>query len=262
MALELTRPLVFFDLETTGIDPAVDRIVEMCFLKLHPDGSREEKVRRINPTVPIPSLATAVHGITNEDVAHEPTFAQVAKSLRDWILNCDLAGYNSNRFDVPVLVEEFLRAGVDIDLSGVKLVDVQTIFHKKEQRTLSAAYKFYCDRDIENAHSAKADVEATCDVLLAQVQRYDDLRGDVAFLSEFTKLNNNVDLAGRVVLDEKGETVFNFGKHKGRRVVDVFRAEPSFYSWMMSKDFSLDTKRVIERIKATMDTNNTDLFKA
>lgn len=246
--LQLERPLIFFDLETTGVDPATDRIVEMGFIKLHPDGTREAKERRINPERPIPPATTAIHGISDADVADCPTFRQVARSLYTWIEGCDLAGYNSNKFDVPMIVEEFLRAGVEIDLSEIRLVDVQNIFHKKEQRTLAAAYKFYCGKDIENAHSAAADIEATLDVLVAQLEKYDDLQGDVAFLSDYSKMNQNVDLAGRIVLREDGVELFNFGKHKGRPVVEVFRAEPSYYNWMIKGDFTLNTKQVITRI--------------
>ncbi len=249
MKLKLTRPLVFFDLETTGVDAANDRIVEMSFIKVLENGDREVKTRRVNPGRPIPAAASAVHGIMDEDVAGEPFFAQVAKSLKGWLEGCDLAGFNSNRFDVPVLVEELLRAGVELDLSDVKFVDVQNIFHKKEQRTLVAAYKFYCGKDIENAHSAQADIEATYEVLLAQLEKYDDLDGTVEFLSEYTKMNNNVDLAGRVIFDEHGNPVFNFGKHKGRAVIEVFKSDPSYYNWIMRGDFTLNTKQVVTDIK-------------
>lgn len=249
MKLELKRPIIFFDLETTGVDVARDRIVEMSFIKVLENGDKEIKTRRINPGMPIPAESTAIHGITDADVANEPLFAQVAKSLKSWLEGCDLAGYNSNRFDVPVLVEEFLRAGVEINLKDVKFVDVQNIFHKKEQRTLVAAYKFYCGGDLANAHSAQADIEATYEVLLAQLERYDDLEGDVDFLAEYTQMNKNVDFAGRIALDENGVAVFNFGKHKGRAVKDVFRADPSYYDWIMRGDFTLNTKAVVTEIK-------------
>lgn len=248
MKLELTRPIVFFDLETTGVDPGSDRIVELGFIKVHPSGEKEVKTRRVNPGRPIPPAASAIHGISDADVAGEPSFAQIARSLYTWIEGCDLAGYNSNKFDVPMLVEEFLRAGVEVDLSQIKLVDVQNIFHKKEQRTLAAAHKFYCGTEIENAHSAAADIEATYNVLLAQLERYDDLKGDVEFLSDFSKMGNFVDFAGRVVRDTQGVAVFNFGKHKGRAVIEVFRSEPSYYDWMMKGDFTLNTKNVITEI--------------
>ncbi len=252
MALKLTRPIIFFDLETTGTDPSRDRIVEMSFIKVLENGDKEIKTRRINPGMPIPKESSAVHGITDEDVALEATFAQVAKSLKGWIEGCDLAGYNSNKFDVPMLVEEFLRSGIDIDLSDVKLVDVQNIFHKKEQRTLSAAYKFYCDKEIVNAHSAQADIEATYEVLLAQLERYDDLEGTVEFLSNFSRMNRNVDFAGRIILDDSNRPIFNFGKHKGRLVTDILTREPSYYDWIMRGDFTLDTKRAITQIKNSM----------
>lgn len=249
MKLKLKRPLIVFDLETTGIDTSKDRIVEVCFLKIHPDGTREVKTRRINPEMPIPKEATAVHGISDADVANEPTFRQIARNMAEWIDGCDFAGYNSNRFDVPVLVEEFLRAEVNIDLSNCHFIDVQNIFHKREQRTLGAAYKFYCGAEIENAHSAQADTEATFEVLLGQLERYDDLETDVESLAKYTSMSNNVDFAGRVIRDEKGIPVFNFGKYKGRSVSEVFTFEPSYYSWMMNGDFTLNTKNVITDIR-------------
>lgn len=250
MKLELKRPIIFFDLETTGVDVARDRIVEMSFIKVLENGDKEIKTRRINPGMPIPKEATAVHGISDSDVADEPSFAQVAKSLKGWLSGCDMAGYNSNRFDIPLLVEEFLRAGVEIDLRDVKFVDVQNIFHKKVQRTLVAAYKFYCGGDLENAHSAQADIEATYEVLLAQLEKYDDLQGDVEFLADYTQMNRNVDFAGRITLDDNGTPVFNFGKHKGRSVADVFRIEPSYYDWILRGDFTLNTKAVASEIKS------------
>lgn len=249
MKLKLKRPLVVFDLETTGIDTAKDRIVELCFVKLHPDGTREVKTRRVNPEMPIPKESTAVHGISDEDVANEPTFKQIANAMAQWIEGCDFAGYNSNRFDVPVLVEEFLRAGVDIDLSKRHFIDVQNIFHKKEQRTLGAAYKFYCGAEIENAHSAEADTVATLEVLLGQLDKYDDLDNDVESLAKYTSMTDNVDFAGRIVRNEKGLPVFNFGKYKGRSVSEVFTFEPSYYTWMMNGDFTLNTKNVITEIR-------------
>lgn len=249
MKLKLKRPLIVFDLETTGIDTSKDRIVEVCFLKIHPDGTREVKTRRINPEMPIPKEATAVHGISDADVANEPTFRQIARNMAEWIDGCDFAGYNSNRFDVPVLVEEFLRAEVNIDLSNCHFIDVQNIFHKREQRALGAAYKFYCGAEIENAHSAQADTEATFEVLLGQLERYDDLETDVESLAKYTSMSNNVDFAGRVIRDEKGIPVFNFGKYKGRSVSEVFTFEPSYYSWMMNGDFTLNTKNVITDIR-------------
>ncbi|HHV86225.1 MAG TPA: 3'-5' exonuclease [Petrimonas sp.] len=250
MKLNLKNPLVFFDLETTGINITKDRIVEISLLKVHPNGKEEIKSRRINPEMPIPPQATAIHGITDDDVKDCPTFKQVAKSLADMLEGCDLAGFNSSRFDVPVLSEEFLRAGVDFDMSKRKFVDVQIIFHKKEQRTLEAAYKFYCEKELENAHSAEADTVATYEVLKSQLDRYPDLENDIAFLSkEYSSFNNNVDFAGRIIFDENGVEVFNFGKHKGKSVVQVLRNEPSYYSWMMDGDFPLNTKQMLTKIR-------------
>ena len=250
MQLNLKNPLVFFDLETTGINITKDRIVEIALLKVHPNGKEEIKSRRINPEMPIPSLATAIHGITDDDVKDCPTFKQVAKSLADMLEGCDLAGFNSSRFDVPMLSEEFLRAGVDFDMSKRKFVDVQIIFHKKEPCTLEAAYKFYCDKELENAHSAEADTVATYEVLKSQLERYPDLENDIAFLSkEYSSFNNNVDFAGRIVLDENSVEVFNFGKHKGKPVAQILRNEPSYYSWMMDGDFPLNTKQMLTKIR-------------
>lgn len=250
MKLNLKNPLVFFDLETTGINITKDRIVEISLLKVHPNGKEEIKSRRINPEMPIPPQATAIHGITDDDVKDCPTFKQVAKSLADMLEGCDLAGFNSSRFDVPMLSEEFLRAGVDFDMSKRKFVDVQIIFHKKEQRTLEAAYKFYCEKELENAHSAEADTIATYEVLKSQLDRYPDLENDIAFLSkEYSSFNNNVDFAGRIIFDENGVEVFNFGKHKGKSVVQVLRNEPSYYSWMIDGDFPLNTKQMLTKIR-------------
>lgn len=250
MQLNLKNPLVFFDLETTGINITKDRIVEISLLKVHPNGKEEVKSRRINPEMPIPPQATAIHGITDDDVKDCPTFKQVAKSLADQLEGCDLAGFNSSRFDVPMLSEEFLRAGVDFDMSKRKFVDVQIIFHKKEQRTLEAAYKFYCDKQLENAHSAEADTKATYEVLKSQLERYPDLVNDIEFLSkEYSSFNNNVDFAGRMIYDEKGVELFNFGKHKGKPVTEVLRNEPSYYSWMMDGDFPLNTKQMLTKIR-------------
>ena len=248
MQLNLKNPLIFFDLETTGIDIVKDRIVEISLVKVLPDGSSETKTRRLNPGMPIPAEATAVHGITDDDVKDCPHFEQVARSLAAYIKGCDLAGYNSNKFDIPVLAEEFLRAGVDIDLKKRKFVDVQTVFHKKEQRTLSAAYKFYCDQNLEDAHSAEADTMATYEVLKAQLDRYDDLKNDIDFLAEYTTQNRTLDYAGRILLNDRDEAVFGFGKYKGEKVDEVFRREPSYYTWMKERDFPLYTKLVIDRI--------------
>lgn len=249
MKLSLTKPIVFFDLETTGVNVASDRIVEISILKLHPDGKKEVKTRRVNPTIPIPEESAAIHGIRDEDVEDEPTFKALAKSLATFIGNADLAGFNSNKFDVPLLVEEFLRADVDFDLSNRKLVDVQNIFHMMEQRTLVAAYKFYCDKDLIGAHGAEADNLATFEVLEAQIEKYPELKNDVNFLSEFSRRSNNADLMGRIIFNEDNVEVFNFGKHKGKSVDKVLNEEPSYYDWMMKGDFPLYTKKVLTAIK-------------
>ena len=250
MDLNLKNPLVFFDLETTGINITRERIVEISVLKVHPNGKEETKTRRINPEMPIPPESTAIHGITDDDVKDCPTFKQVAKSFADFLEGCDMAGFNSSRFDVPLLTEEFLRAGVDFDASKRKFIDVQIIFHRKEQRTLEAAYAFYCNKKLENAHSAEADVIATYEVLKSQLDRYDDLENDINFLSkEYSSFNNNVDLAGRIILNDKGVEVFNFGKHRGKSVTDVLNKEPSYYSWMMDGDFPLNTKQVLTKLR-------------
>lgn len=249
MKLNLKRPIVFLDLETTGVDPAKDRIVEISLVKVFPNGDEEIKTRRVNPGMPIPAEASAIHGIYDGDVKDEPKFEQLAKSLAAYVDGCDLAGYNSNRFDIPVLAEEFLRAGVDVDLKKRKFVDVQNIFHKKEQRTLVAAYKFYCEKDLEGAHSAEADTLATYEVLKAQLDRYPDLENDIDFLSEYTAHNQCADYAGRILYDKDGVEVFGFGKYKGRPVADVFREEPSYYSWMMNGDFPKYTQKVITEIR-------------
>jgi len=248
MDLNLKNPLVFIDLETTGIDIVNDRIVEIAVLKMNPNGASDMKCRRINPTIPIPPEATAVHGITDADVANEPTFREVAKSLAKLIEGCDLAGFNSNKFDFPLLAEEFLRAGVDFDMKKRKFIDVQTIFHKMEKRTLEAAYKFYCNKELTDAHTAEADTLATLEVLKSQLAMYPELKNDVEFLSEFSAHNQNVDFAGRIIYDDKGTEVFNFGKYKGKSVAEIFTTEPSYYSWMMNGDFPLYTKKVITNI--------------
>ncbi len=245
MQLNLKKPLIFFDLETTGTNITKDRIVELSYLKVFPDGHTESKTRRINPGVPIPPEATAVHHITDEMVKDEPTFRQVSKALLEIFSDADIAGYNSNKFDVPLLIEEFGRAGLNFEVSGRHFIDVQNIFHKMEQRTLVAAYKFYCGKDLKDAHSAMADTQATFEVLLGQLERYDDLENDVEKLAEFSKSGRAVDLSARIVLNDKDVPVFNFGKHKGEPVVEVFRKEPSFYAWMMQGDFAKNTKDVI-----------------
>lgn len=250
MNLNLKNPVVFFDLETTGVNINSDRIVEICYLKVHPNGNEESKTLRINPEMHIPEESSKIHGIYDEDIANCPTFKEVAKNIARDIEGADLAGFNSNRFDIPVLAEEFLRAGVDIDMSKRKFIDVQVIFHKMEQRTLSAAYKFYCDKNLDDAHTAEADTRATYEVLKAQLDRYPaDLQNDMAFLADFSTYNKNVDFAGRVVYDENEVEVFNFGKYKGMSVTEVFKKDPGYYSWMLNSDFTLNTKAVLTKIK-------------
>ncbi|MDX9769815.1 MAG: 3'-5' exonuclease [Tenuifilaceae bacterium] len=252
MEISIKNPLVFIDLETTGIDVVNDRIVEISALKIMPNGKQELKTRRVNPTIPIPAEATAIHGISNDDVKDEPTFKEMAKSLAQFLEGCDLAGFNSNKFDFPLLAEEFLRADVDFDFRKRKFIDVQTIFHKMEKRTLEAAYKFYCEKELEGAHSAEADTLATFEVLKAQLDRYPDLQNDIDFLAEFSTHKQNADFAGRIIYDESGVEVFNFGKHKGKPVEDVFTKEPSYYAWMMNGDFPLYTKKVLTSIYLRM----------
>ncbi len=249
MKLKLKRPIVFFDLETTGVDTSRDRIVELSMIKIMPDGEKIIKTRRINPQMPIPESSTAVHGISDDDVKDCPTFGQIAKSLEQFIAGCDFGGFNSNRFDVPVLVEEFLRVGVDVNLKKSKFIDVQNIFHKMEQRTLVAAYKLYCGKDLTAAHSAEADTMATFEVLEAQLDKYPELENDVNFLAEFSTRAQAVDYAGRIIYDDNGVEVFSFGKHKGKSVKAVFDKEPNYYAWMMEGDFPLYTKKVITEIR-------------
>ena len=248
MQLKLKRPLLFFDIESTGLNVATDRIVEISMVKVMPDGSRDVKTRRVNPTIPIPEAARAVHGISDEDVKDCPTFAQLAKSMMAWMEGCDIAGYNSLNFDIPMLTEEFMRVGLDPKFRERNLVDVQVIFYKKEPRTLSGAYKFYCGKNLEDAHTAEADTMATLEVLESQLDRYPDLENDVAALADFTKRQKMLDYAGRIVLDEHDVPIFNFGKHKGRSVREVLEQEPSYYTWMQNGDFTQDTKNVLTKI--------------
>lgn len=248
MQLKLKRPLLFFDIESTGLNVATDRIVEISMVKVMPDGSSDVKTRRVNPTIPIPEAARAVHGISDEDVKDCPTFAQLAKSMMAWMEGCDIAGYNSLNFDIPMLTEEFMRVGLDPKFRERNLVDVQVIFYKKEPRTLSGAYKFYCGKNLEDAHAAEADTMATLEVLEAQLDHYPDLENDVAALADFTKRQKMLDYAGRIVLDEHDVPIFNFGKHKGRSVREVLEQEPSYYTWMQNGDFTQDTKNVLTKI--------------
>lgn len=249
MKLKLKNPIVFFDLETTGINVASDRIVEISYLKVFPNGTEESKTYRVNPTIPIPKQSSDIHGIYDEDVKDEPTFAEIAKSIAKALEGSDLAGYNSNKFDIPLLAEEMLRADVDIDFKKRKFVDVQVIFLKKEPRTLGAALKFYCDKELDNAHSAEADTRATYEILQSQLDRYTDLENDIDKLSEFSSHNKNVDFAGRIIYGEDGEEYFNFGKYKGKKVTDVFDKDPGYYGWMVNNDFPLYTKKVLTNIK-------------
>lgn len=280
MKLNLTRPIVFFDLETTGLQVGNAHIVQLCFLKMNPDGSREVLTRLVRPvdstghTISIPAETTAVHGITDQMVAHEPSFKQQAEEFLSFIGEADLAGYNSNKFDVPLLVEEFLRAGFPFSLKERRLVDVQNIFHKMEQRTLKAAYKFYCGKELENAHSADADTMATYEVLVAQIERYagidyEDRNGkvsqpvvnDISALSQFSSNAQWADLVGHIGFDSQHHEVFNFGKHKGERLVDIFTKEPSYYDWIMKAEFPLSTKQVVEEVMDRMKKDKIEQLK-
>lgn len=247
--LQLTRPLAFFDVESTGINIVTDRIVEIAILKIMPNGSELSATYRVNPQMPIPTKSSEIHGIYDADVADKPTFAEIGKEILQFLNDCDIAGYNSNKFDIPILAEEFARAGIDFNWDKRKFVDVHVLFLKKEARTLSAAYQFYCKKDLENAHSADADTRATYEVLLAQLERYPDLQNEIQFLSEFTSHNNNVDFAGRIIYDDKKQEIFNFGKYKGMLVSDVFKKDPNYYAWMMNGEFHSHTKQVITNIK-------------
>lgn len=261
MKLYLKKPLAFFDLETTGVNVSSDRIVEIAVLKVLPDGTEEVMVKRVNPGIPIPAESSLFHGIYDEDIKDHPSFKEVGKEIADFIGDSDLAGYNSNKFDVPMLMEEFLRNGIDFSLEDRKFVDVQNIFHQMEQRTLKAAYKFYCNENLDNAHSAEADVRATFEVLKAQLEKYEGaefedkygnisvpVKNNVEELHKFTNLHNPVDFAGRIVKDDDDVVIFNFGKHKGKSVVEVFESEPSYYAWMQNGDFPLYTKKVLGQL--------------
>jgi DNA polymerase-3 subunit epsilon len=256
MKLQLTRPLAFIDLETTGINISLDRIVEIAIVKISPDGSKLVKRKLINPLMPIPKASSDIHGITDEMVKDAPSFKQVANEFKQFIDNCDIAGYNSNRFDVPMLLEEFLRAGLDFSIDGKKMLDVQKVFHMMEQRTLSAAYKFYCNKTLEGAHSAEHDATATWEVLEAQLEKYSQIGNTVESIVKFTGEDDIVDFARRFI-KEKGIEVFNFGKHKGKPVVQVLKEEPQYYDWMMKGDFPMNTKQ-----KLTEILNRTVLKKA
>ncbi|HQI51150.1 MAG TPA: 3'-5' exonuclease [Bacteroidales bacterium] len=262
MNLKLTKPLAFIDLETTGLNVGHDRIVEISILKVYPDGTTKSYTRRINPTIPIPAEVTRIHGITDDDVKHEPEFSSLGAEIAQFIKDCDLAGYNSNKFDIPLLMEEFLRTGIEFDLKGRKLIDVQNIFHKMEPRNLEAAYRFYCNKDLVNAHSAEADIQATYEILLAQIERYAGKEVEMtqdsspllfdnttSTLHQLSFHHKNVDFAGHIIYNEQGKEVFNFGKYKGKSVEEIFRKEPSYYDWMMKAEFPLYTKKIIAAIK-------------
>ncbi|MEN8965840.1 MAG: exonuclease domain-containing protein [Polaribacter sp.] len=253
MNLNLTKPIVFFDLETTGVNIAVDRIVEIAILKVHPNGNKESKTWLVNPEITIPQATIDVHGITNEKVAAEPTFKELAPEINTMIADADLAGFNSNRFDIPLLAEELMRAGIDFDMKNRKAIDVQVIFHKKEQRTLSAGYQFYCGKELEGAHGAEADTNATYEILLAQLDKYKDIENTVDALSEYSTHGQRADFAGFILMNDKKQEIFSFGKYKGRTVEDVFTENPGYYNWMQNADFPLYTKKVLKQIKERMN---------
>ncbi|UCE94836.1 MAG: 3'-5' exonuclease [Flavobacteriaceae bacterium] len=252
MNIKLERPIVFFDLETTGIQIATDRIVEISVLKVYPNGNKESWTRLVNPEIEIPKEASDIHGITNERVVTEPKFSELAPKVSTMIEGCDLAGFNSNRFDIPLLAEEMLRANVNFDMEDRKAIDVQVIFHKKEQRNLSAGYEFYCGKTLDNAHSAEADTLATFEILEAQIEKYEDIEADVDFLSTYSSHQKRADFAGFILFDQESEEIFSFGKYKGRKVQDVFRENPGYYSWMQNADFPLYTKKILTDVKERM----------
>jgi DNA polymerase-3 subunit epsilon len=249
MKLNLKNPLVFFDLETTGVNVTKDRIVEIALIKIYPNGKEEEKLWRINPEIPIPKEASEIHKIYDKDIKDAPVFKEVAKTIAQFIEGCDLAGFNSNRFDIPLLAEEFLRTNVDIDMRNRKFVDVQTIFHKMEQRTLSAAYKFYCKESLENAHSAMADTKATYEILKAQLDRYEELENNIDYLNKISSYHKNADFAGQIIFNKNDEEIINFGKYKGQTVENVLQKDQGYYNWIMNADFPLYTKKVLTEIK-------------
>lgn len=252
MKLNLTKPIVFFDLETTGINIAKDRIVEIAILKIHPNGNKESKTWLVNPEMEIPKEASDIHGITNEQLVTEPTFKELAAEVSTMITGCDLAGFNSNRFDIPLLAEELMRAGVDFDMNDRKAIDVQVIFHKKEQRTLSAGYQFYCGKELEGAHGAEADTNATYEILLAQLEKYGDIGTSVDELSDYSSHGKRADFAGFILMNDKEQEIFSFGKYKGRTVEEVFKENPGYNAWIQNADFPLYTKKVLKGIKARM----------
>lgn len=252
MKLNLTKPIVFFDLETTGVNIAKDRVVEISILKVFPNGNKESKTWLVNPEIEIPKEASDIHGITNEKLVTEPTFKELAPQINELIGDADLAGFNSNRFDIPLLAEELLRAGIDFDMNNRKAVDVQTIFHKKEQRTLGAGYQFYCGKELVGAHGAEADTNATYEILLAQVEKYEDLENSVEALSEFSTHGKRADFAGFILFNDKDQEIFSFGKYKGRTVEEVLKENPGYNAWIQNADFPLYTKKVLREIKERM----------
>ena len=249
MNLKISKPICFFDLETTGVNVSLDRIVEISILKIFPNGNKESKTWLVNPGVPIPSEASNIHGITNDIVKNEPLFKMIASDIKSMINNCDLAGFNSNKFDIPLLAEELLRSEIDFSLDNVATIDVQNIFHKMEQRTLSAAYQFYCGKSLDNAHSSKADTLATFEVLESQIEKYDDLENNVSFLSDFSERGKNVDLAGFIKYNEDHIPCFSFGKHKGKTVDYVLENESGYFGWLLNADFPMYTKKVLTQIR-------------
>lgn len=269
MNIKLDRPLVFFDLETTGLNISKDRIIEISLLKIMENGTEISKTYLVNPEMEISEDAFSVHGISNEDLLDAPVFAAIAPEIEQFLKNCDLAGYNSNKFDIPLLMEEFLRVNIDFDLRDVRFIDVQNIFHKMEPRTLAAAHKFYCKTEMENSHQAEADTRATYNVLKGQLDAYNGVQyedkktgktiefsNNIKMLSDFSTENRNVDFAGQIILNENDEEIFNFGKHKGKSVRDIFTKEPPYYDWMIKSDFPLYTKKVITRILNEMKFEN------
>ncbi len=265
MTLQLQKPICIFDLETTGVNTAKDRIVEMAIIRVEPDGTETIKTWRVNPEMPIPIEASKIHGIYDADVADAPTFKDISQEVFDLIHDADLAGFNSNRFDVPLLAEELLRAGIDFDLKTNNLIDIQNIFHKMEPRNLTAAYRFYCDGDLTDAHSAEADTKATYEILKAQLERYDDLPKDMEKLSKFSSYFKAADFQGRIIYNDKNEEVINFGKYKGQKVEDVLIKDPGYYGWIMRADFPLYTKKIIknvyDRIKLRMEQQQLEALK-
>ncbi len=259
MSLTLTKPIVFFDLETTGIQISTDRIVEISILKVFPNGNKESKTWLVNPEIAIPEEASAIHGITNERVVTEPTFKELAPAVSEMIAGCDLAGFNSNRFDIPLLAEEMMRAGIDFDMQDRKAIDVQVIYHKKEQRTLSAGYQFYCGKELVGAHGAEADTNATYEILLAQLEKYPDIENTVDALSDFSTHGKRADFAGFIQFNEQGEEIFSFGKYKGKTVASVFKENPGYHNWMQNADFPLYTKKVLRAIKERLSVPKSTL---